>query len=79
MTKYFEIPWLVWDVQIIKISTTQVQVVYQATPESTQDSVEIQTTAGLDFTTTIPIKFTGEAAAGDTGQTYQMTIDKISA
>ena len=73
MTKYFEIPWLTWDVQIIRISTTQVQVVYQATPESGQDSVEIQTTAGLDFTATIPIKFTAEAATGDSGQTYQQT------
>lgn len=78
MTKYHEIPWITWDVQIIRISTTQVQVVYQATPEAGQDSVEIQTTAGLDFTTTIAIKFTGQAATGDTGQTYQMTIDKIS-
>lgn len=68
---------IIWTITLIRISSTQLAM--QATTEigSSGGIYNIQTAGSLDFTDTIPIKFTGKCEIDGVIQTYFMTIDKI--
>lgn len=75
---FTELQYQAWTIQIIRTSSSTARIIFELTPETGQDTTIFQTANTLNFTTTIPLKFTGECQTGDTEQTYSMTIDKIS-
>ena len=64
--------------EILRISTTEVKITTHQVYASGTNFTQIQTVNSLDFTNTIPIKFTGQCPNPGQLQTYFMTIDKIT-